>query len=184
VGKLALAIILALLLCAGLSGCDVTSEGIVVKVTPEEIQEKVDKAFPITETYLLVFKLTLADPVVELTEGSDRIGFSLSAGTNVSVEGEDLTGRAKMTAGVRYDRDKGALYLADPKVESLNLSLLPEKYEDDVLVAANLAAKKYLKQYEVYRLDKADFKQVLAKMALKDVVVEEGVLKLIFGPGG
>jgi len=99
------------------------------------------------------------------------------------VNGEDVTGRADMSTGLRYDAGKGALFLADPRVEGIEMSLLPEKYEDDVRLAANLAVKKFLKEYEVYRLDEADFKQAAAKMTLKNVKVQDGTLKLIFGVG-
>ena len=181
--KAVLTVTLAFVVALGALHCNITREGIVVTITPEEIQEKLDKAFPITEKYLVVFSLTLADPEVELTEGSDRIGFGLSAKTNVRVNGEDVTGRANVSTGLRYGPGKGALFLADPRVEGVEMSMLPEKYEDDVRLAANLAAKKFLKEYEVYRLDKSDFKQAVAKMTLKNVVVRDGVLKLIFGAG-
>jgi hypothetical protein len=169
-------------LCSSLLHCDITEEGIVIELTPDEIQEKLDKAFPVTEKYLMLLELTLADPEVELTDGSERVGFGLSAKTNVSVNKKDVTGRAFVTAGLRYDPEKGALFLADPKVETLKMSMLPEEYEDAVLAAANLAAGKYLKEYELYRLKQSDFKERVAKYALKDVVVRDGVLKLIFGP--
>jgi len=183
VNKAALTLTLVTAVCAGTLQCNITREGIVVELTPREIQEKLEDAFPITEKYLMVFELTLADPEVGLTEGSDRIGFGLSAITNVRVDGEDVTGRAEMTAGLRYDSAKGALFLADPRVEALKLSMLPEKYENDVLAAANLAAKEFLKEHEIYSLDQADFKQAMAKLVLKDVVVSDGVLKMIFGLG-
>lgn len=180
--KVSMAAAILVVLCSAVLRCDVTEEGIVVDLAPGQIQERLDKAFPITERYLMVFELTLADPEVRLTEGSDRIGFGVSATTNVRVDGKDVTGRAQMSASPKYDSEKGALFLTDPQVESLKMSMLPEKYEDDALVAANLAAKKFLKEYEVYRLDKSDFKQRMAKMVLSDVVVRDGVLKMIFGP--
>jgi hypothetical protein len=171
------------LACVALLQCNVTREGIVVELTADEIQKKLDDAFPITERYLLVFELTLADPEVQLTEGSDRIGFGLSARTNVRVDGKDVMGRALMSAALKYRAEKGALFLADPRVESLKMPVLPGEYEDDVLVAANLAAGKYLKDYQVYKLDPSDFNQRMAKSFLKDVVVREGSVKLIFGFG-
>ena len=171
------------LLCGVLLHCSVTREGVVIDLTADEIQAKLDKAFPITQRYLLVFELTLADPEVQLTEGSDRIGFGLSASTNVRVDGKDVMGRAIMSTALEYNAEKGALFLADPRVEGLKMPVLPEEYEDDVLVAANLAAGKYLKQYEVYKLKEADFKQRMAKAFLKDVVVRDGVVKLVFAFG-
>jgi hypothetical protein len=118
---------------------------------------------------------------VVLTEGSDRIGFGLSAETNVRVDGKSVAGRALMSAGLKYDARKGALLLADPRVESLKMPVLPEEYEGDVLLAMNLAAGKYLREYQVYRLDQADFKQRMAKAFLKDVAVRDGAVKLVFG---
>jgi hypothetical protein len=171
------------LVCTALVQCSVTHEGIVIKLTADEIQEKLDKAFPVTQRYLLVFELTLADPVVQLTEGSDRIGFGLSAGTNVRVEGKNVEGRAIMSTALEYDPERGALFLAEPRVESLKMPVLPEEYEDDVLVAANLAASKYLKHYQVYKLKEADFKQRMAKAFLKNVVVRDGAVRLTFAFG-
>ena len=167
--------------CAGMLTCNFTREGYVVKLTEEWIQKKLDAKFPITKRYLLVFDLTLKDPQAQLVEGSDRIGFGLSAGTNVRVKEEDLAGKAHVTAGVRYDPEKGALLLVDPRVERLNISLLPEKYEDEVTAAATIAVKEYLNDYEVYRLDTSDRKLAIAKYSIKDVVIREGVVRITLG---
>jgi hypothetical protein len=167
--------------CAGMLTCNFTREGYVVKLTEEWIQKKLDAKFPITKRYLLVFDLTLKDPQAQLVEGSDRIGFGLSAGTNVRVNDEDLAGKAFVTAGVRYDPEKGALLLVDPTVERLNISLLPEKYENEVTAAASIAVKEYLDDYEVYRLDTSDRKLAIAKYFIKDVVVREGVARITLG---
>jgi hypothetical protein len=167
----------------GIAGCNLTREGYVIKITPGQIQEKLDRAFPITEQYLVVFKLTLKDPTVALSEGSNRIGFGVTAATNVSVGGTDLGGRAFMTAGVRFDPKEASLSLVDPLVETLDISLLPEKYHDEVMLAAGIAAEEYLDDYEVYRLDLSGIKQTIAKMVLKSVVVEDGLLKITLGFG-
>jgi hypothetical protein len=171
------------LVCLAALQCNVTRRGIVVEITADEIQEKLDEAFPITERYLLVFELTLADPEVQLTDGSDRIGFAVTASTNVRVDGKNVQGRGLMSAALRFDADEGALFLTDARLEDLKMPVLPEKYKDDVRLAANLAAGKYLKEYRVYKLDRSDFKERMAGLLLKNVLVEEGVVKLIFGLG-
>jgi hypothetical protein len=163
--------------------CHLSRQGVVIRITAAEIQDRLDKVFPLTETYLMLFDLTLADPVVRFTEGSDRIGFGVSAVTNVRVNGENVGGRAYVTSGLAYDPEKRALFLADIGVDSLDMPLLPERYRDNVLLTANLAAQKYLKSYEVYRLDRSDYKQRLAGMLLRDVVVRDGALDAVFGPG-
>ena len=168
---------------AGISGCNLTREGYVIKITAGEIQEKLDSAFPISKQYLVVLRLTLKDPLVTLREGSERIGFGVTASTNVSVNDTDLGGRAHLTAAVRFNREEASLSLVDPVVESLDISLLPEKYRDEVMAAAGIAAREYLDGYELYRLETSGLKQKIAKLALKSVVVEGGVVKITLGLG-
>jgi hypothetical protein len=177
------AIVILLLGCLGGLSCDVSEEGIVIKITPEQIQERLDKKFPISKQYLMVLNLTLADPKVELREGSDRIGVGVSALTNVRVNREDLTGRAHVTTGIHYNREQGSFLLVDPVVESLTITLLPEKYQEEVLLAANVATSEFLNDYEVYRLDQSDSKQKMAKLILKEVVVKDGILRVTLGLG-
>jgi hypothetical protein len=168
--------------CLGGLLCRVSPEGIVIELTPGQIQEKLDAKFPISKRYLLVFNLTLADPRVALSEGSDRVGFGITAKTNVRVNRKDLTGEAYVTSRIRYYPEEGSLRLVDPRVEEFLISLLPEEYEDEVLAAADLAAAEVLTDYELYRLDQADFKQRLAKLVIRDVVVRNGRLRIMLGP--
>jgi hypothetical protein len=171
------------LACLGGLSCDVSEEGLVIEITAEQIQKRLDRRFPISKKYLMLLKLTLADPEVTLAEGSDRIGFGLSATTNVRVNEKDVAGRAYLTARLRYKPEEGSLLLIDPEVENLTFPLLPEEYRDEVMVAASLATQEFLDDYEVYRLDQSDFKQAIAKLFLKDVVVSNGVLRITLGPG-
>jgi hypothetical protein len=171
-----------LLGCLGGLLCHLSQEGIVVELTPEQIQEKLDSKFPISKRYLLVLNLTLADPRVALTEGSDRVGFGITATTNVRVNENDLTGDAYVTSRIRYYPEEGSLRLVDPRVEEFTISLLPPEYEDEVLAAADLATQEILTDYELYRLDQADFKQRIAKLVIRDVVVQGGRLRITLGP--
>ena len=179
--KVLAALLVALVGCSGMLLCDPWRGEVVIKITQEQIQKKLDLKFPISKRYLLLFELTLADPEVVLREGSDRVSFEVSALTNVLVNGEDLRGRAQVTAGVRYEPQDGALLLVDPDVETVVITLLPEEYEDEVIVVAGLAAREYLNDYEIYRLDQTDFKQALAKLVVKGVEVREGVLRIRLG---
>jgi hypothetical protein len=167
-----------LLGCSGIRCSYFWDKEFVIEITEEQIQEKLDAQFPISEEYLLIFRLTLADPEVALEEGSDRIGLGVSAFTNVRVDDEELTGQANIATKIRYNPQKGSLHLVDPQVENLTISLLPEKYEDAVMLAAGVSTNKFLDDYEIYRLDQSDFKQRMAKLVLKDVVVKDGVLRV------
>jgi hypothetical protein len=163
-------------------GCRLYDRGIVIEITQQQIQERLAESFPISRDYLVVLRLTLSDPEVALKEGSDRIGFGVSATTNIKVNGEDLRGKVGLTSGVRFERDEGTLLLVDPKVEQVAISLLPQRYEEEVLLAANLAADEFLEGYEIYNLDRTDLKR-LAKLVLQEAAVKNGVLRVKLGLG-
>jgi hypothetical protein len=181
--KKALAVVLiGLVGCSGMLLCDVAHRELVIRITQEQIQKRLDSKFPVSKRYLAVFDLTLADPRVAMPEGSDRVFFSVSAQTNVRVDGKDLTGTAGIASRIRYKPEDGSLVLSDPQVSHLTISLVPEEYRTAVLDVARLAAREFLDGYEVYRLDTSDSKQALARLVLKDVVVDQGDLKIRLGP--
>lgn len=162
--------------------CDVSDKGLVIELTPKQIQKRLDEAFPISKQYLMLLKLTLADPEVALREGADRIRFGLSATTNIRVNRETLAGRAYLTTKIRYNPEEGSFLLVDPEVEKLTFPLLPEEYEDEVIVAASLATREFLNDYEIYKLDRSDFRQAFVTLLLRDIVVQNGALRITLGP--
>lgn len=164
-------------------GCRLYDRGIIIEITQQQIQERLAQKFPISRTYLVGLNLTLSDPEVVLEEGSDRIGFKVSAATNIKVDGESIGGRINLSSGVGYRRDEGALALLDPGVEEVALSRLPREYEDEVVAAADLAVGHYLEGYTVYKLDRKDLKQRLAKLVLQEVAVRNGALRVKLGVG-
>ena len=164
-----------------LTGCHLYDRGVIIEITQQQIQERLAKKFPMSRNYLVALKLTLSDPEVVLEEGSDRIGFGVSAATNIKVDGENIKGRISLAAGLRYRRDEGALTLRDPAVEQVAISLLPKEYEDEVVAAADLAVGHYLEDYPIYKLDPKDLKQRIAKLVLQEVAVRNGVLRVKLG---
>jgi Protein of unknown function (DUF1439) len=177
-----LAILLGCL--AAVAGCRVYDRGIILEITQPEIQQRVAKKFPISRSYPAGLKLTLSDPEVALEEGSDRIGFSVSATTSIKVNRESLGGRIMLRGGLRYKREDGALVLVKPEVNEVAIPQLPEEYKAAVVAATNLAVGHYLDGYTVYKLDRKDLKQRLAKLFLQEVVVRNGVLVVKLGVSG
>jgi len=167
-------------LCGG--GLYFLSRDYVIKITQQDLQQVIDKQFPISRDFLEIFTLTLQDPQVELREGSERIQFNLTALTNVEYEKEKLKGKATISSKIQYNPEDGAFYLTKTRIDSLDISLLPEKYQPALKLASTLAAKALLNNDEpIYTLDLSDRIQAIAKHALKDIRIEDGVVKVTFG---
>jgi hypothetical protein len=164
------------------AACNLSREGIVVRMEPEEIQKRLEAGFPIEKTYLMVLKLTLKDPEIIPAGEPDRIGLRLKAAINVSVGGEPIAGTAAVSSGMRYDRDRRAFFLEDPRLEEMDIPALPGEYRREVRAAAEIAVIRLLTDYEVYALDQSDRAQAMAGMMLKKVEIRGGGVEATFGP--
>jgi hypothetical protein len=151
----------------------------VVELTQEQLQEQLDRGFPL-EKGLLILKVRLSNPKVALKNGSDRIHFSVDAGTDIQIEGLTPRGTGTIATRIRYSPEEGAFYMSDPDL-SLRVDGMKAEKTDTISEVANILIKEYAAAYPVYRLKDDDVKQNVARMVLKDVKVESGVLRLCLG---
>jgi hypothetical protein len=154
-----------------------------VRLTQEQIQERLDQIFPVTKRHLLVFEVTYRNPRVTLSEGSDRIRFSIDAelGNLTTNAGERLSGSCEIVTGLRYDAEQYAFFLVDPTIEKLALAGLPIGMTPKVEQALRATAEEVLASRPVYTLRPTDLKKTAARAVLKSVEVESGQLVITLG---
>jgi len=151
----------------------------VVELSQEELQRHLEKGFPLTKG-VLVFNLQLTDPKVALRDGSDRIHFSVKVGTNLRIQGITPEGTAEVETGLRYEPERGELYMSQPDV-ILHLDAMKSEHLERMNEIANVLLREFAAEQPLYRLKEADLKQSVAKAVLKDVRVEGGVMKIHLG---
>lgn len=156
-------------------------EGFVIVVTEPELQAKAAAAFPISKTYLLVFKITYSDPVVRLDAGSDRVAVGLTATPDIEVDGRRLSGTALVSGTIRYEPAQAAFFLDGIRVESLDIAGLPERYRDESLKLTTLALSEYYAKHPVHVLSDADMKRRAARLLLRSVDVQSKALVITLG---
>jgi len=154
-----------------------------VEIRQDQLQKVLDNQFPISDTYLKVFTLTLADPKLELRRNTDRVFFSIRAQTNIPVDDEDLHGDATVSGRIRYAPEEGAFYLAEIRVERLHLSHKEESYGATMRLALSVILNQLFKDNPVYMLDLSDRAQSLAKRAIKEIAVSDGKVRITVGLG-
>lgn len=172
---------ISLLFVLALGSVSCSSGGYVITLSQQQIQEKLDEAFPIEKTYLLVFKVILLNPEVRLQEGSDRIDFRIEAATNVDINDRPFQGSGNISGEVRYDPHTGEFYFDNTWIQELSLEGLPEKYAVPLKLAASLGVREILNRRPVYTLKPGKFKHSVAKMIVKQILVENGILKITLG---
>ena len=174
------AVLLAILAVAGFIAYQaLKGKTILIALTQSEIQAALDKRFPV-EKGALIFKVRFSDPVVRLRHGSEKIHFEVSAGTNFTVADLTPEGRGLIEAGIGYRPEEGEFILLDPELD-LQIKGLSEEKNRKIVEVSNLILSSYVSEFPVYRLSRADVKQNMARLVLRDVRVDSGVLKITLG---
>jgi Protein of unknown function (DUF1439) len=154
-----------------------------IRLTEQQIQERLDQKFPIAKKYLLIFDVAYSNPKVHLVEGSDRIQFGLETGLTFPFGGETktLTGDSQIRAGLRYDAASHEFYLVDPQIDRLDIQGIPPALTTKSEAALKAVAQDILERYPVYTIKPTDIKKVTARMILKSVVANNGELIITLG---
>jgi hypothetical protein len=146
----------------------------VLQIPEDELQAKMDESLPLTKTYLFIVDVTLSNPRVDLTEGSDRINAGLDVTLNIKFEGQDqeLGGAVDISGGVRYEPTTGEFFVIETVVENLAIEGLPEEFTNQANAAVGSVLQAYYESYPIYTLRRTDVKKAAARLLLKSIVVE------------
>lgn len=178
------ALAVTLLAVAALSTCAVLSritDG-HLDIEQAELQARIAPRFPTQHCKIVIACLALANPVVVLTEGDDRIG--LTADATVRLGTHERTGRVGFSGRPRYAPAEGQLFLDDIQITTLAFAGLPEEYATLVRLSGPALINARLQAHPVYTLDSSTTKGALAKLAVRDVKVVHGKLRISFVTAG
>ena len=155
----------------------------IFRFSESQIQEKLSTKLPLTKTYLLIFRVTLNNPRVNLTNNSKRIGAGLDVSLNIKIgnETKPLGGTIDISGGVKYLPERGEFFLTDPIVEHIAIQGIPENYSEKVNLILTKVLAEYYADHPIYSLRATDIKQAVAKLILKNTVIENHELVVTLG---
>lgn len=174
------AITAALLAAVALATCAIVSrisDG-HLDIEQAELQARIAPRFPTHHCRIVIACLDLSNPVVVLTEGEDRIGLTVDA--QVKAGTQQRTGRVGFSGQPRYVPAEGQLFLDDLKITTLEFDGLPAEYAEIVKWRGPQVIKSQLQSHPVYTIDTSTAKGAMAKMAVRDVKVVNGKLRISF----
>jgi hypothetical protein len=149
-----------------------------IDIDEAQLQQRVDARFPQKHCSMIVACLTLSKPVVHLTEGSPRI--NLSADVLVALGRREMPGQVSFSGVVRYVRYEGDFFLDDIRVDNFSLTGFPPELVQVVKMRGPDALRRALQGHPIYTLKGQGARAALAKLAVRDVQVVDGKLRVTF----
>lgn len=150
------------------------------EIKAKKLEKRLASIFPIKKrASIFVFKIS--DPIIVFPpEKSSHIGINLTL--KVSIPGlMSAKGRGMIHGEIDYSPEQGAFYLFDPEIQELEIKGLSRTYQSEVKELFRGIIHSSLSEMCVYQFNKKDRKQVIAKMLLKSVRIEDGALKVQLG---
>jgi hypothetical protein len=94
-----------------------------------------------------------------------------------------LSGTAGVSTGIRYDNDAGALYLDGVNIDQLSVDQLPQRFNEPVTRLVSASITRALQDTPIYEIDTETKAGGLVDTLLRDLTIENGVLKITIGVG-
>jgi hypothetical protein len=153
-----------------------------VRITEAELQERINKKFPITKSHQFLGTVTYENPRIGLHRQDNRIEFGIDISlSNIKINGNDLRGSVLMLASAVYNSEKKALFLKDPQLQQFTLNGVPEQNVQMLRGLFMPAIEKLLKRKPVYRFKDQDSITNIAGMLVKDIRVRDGSVEIVWG---
>ncbi|OJJ15978.1 hypothetical protein BKI52_34975 [marine bacterium AO1-C] len=166
--------VLLLLVIIGLQACN--KSPLVIRLSQEKLQKAMDKKFPYKKS-ALVAKIELTNP--KLTIKDDKLfidvlfnGYALT---------KSIKGEVNVSGKVAYKQEKKAFYMKDFHIHKVDIENIEGSKKDQIVGLLEKAVATYMASFPVYKLNKAKYKQNLARMLLQDVKTEGNQLVVTLG---
>jgi hypothetical protein len=149
-----------------------------IDVDQQQLQARLEARFPRKNCTMMVACITLSAPAVTLAEGSERI--AMSADVLVAVGKREASGKVAFSGTVRYVRYAGDFFLDDVQVDDFALDGVPPELVELVKSKGPAAIRRALEGHPIYTIKSDSARSALAKLAVRDVRVVHGKLRVSF----
>jgi len=94
-----------------------------------------------------------------------------------------LSGTVAVSSGIRYDNDKGQIFLDGVNIDQLTIEQLPQRFNDPVLRLTSAAITRALQETPIFTIDESTTAGGLVDTLLRDITIADGVLRITIGVG-
>jgi len=164
-----------------LSACAVMGDR-TVNVSEAQIQQKLNERLAVPFTLLKIFDVNLSNSLVKFDDKTGRLNTSLDTALTSPFFKESLAGKLAISGKLRFDQEKQAVVLDEPKVESLDLQGLDGKYSDFIQALAKNIGGEMLSGMTLYEVKPEDLKIGTTQYTPKEMQVTNQGLQIRLSP--
>lgn len=121
-----------------------------VEIPLARLQESIAGRFPFNNRFLELLDIRVTNPRVTLQPDSNRILTSMDAAVAPPFMKKSWNGNLAVSGQLRFDPARNALVLAEPRVETFNVSGLDPLYANQITRVGSLLAEQILKDVPLY----------------------------------
>ncbi|QAU33576.1 DUF1439 domain-containing protein [Janthinobacterium sp. 17J80-10] len=122
------------------------------------LQSSLEKRFPFNNRYLGLFDIQLSAPRLDLQTGSNRIVTSFDAAIAPAWLKRSWQGNFALSGELAIDSVKNAVILTDPRVESLNIAGLDDRYAKQLQKVSGIIAEELFRGMPLYTFQPTEFR--------------------------
>ena len=169
----------AALTACSLASCGMADGKLSLDFSAQQIQNAIAPKFPAENCPLPLTCIKLQNPQITLADNSDRITLRFDLG--VMLLQQPTTGTAVVSAKPRYQAATGDIFLADSRIENLQLGGVPPNVAGLITQYGSVLAQQSLERTPIYSF-KSGQAENIAKMGIADIKVVGGKLRITFDP--
>jgi hypothetical protein len=129
-----------------------------VELPLAKLQAGLDRRFPIDSRMLELFRIRLSQPQLTLLPERDRVALTLQASVAPPFLAQSWTGNLALSGRLYIDAARGAVIMAEPRVDRFALDGVPESYQRQLTAAANVLMDNLVQDVPVYSFRMEDLR--------------------------
>lgn len=150
--------VMAVAACSLLASCATFIGPREVELPLAKLQAGLDRRFPVDNRMLELFNVRLSRPVLSLIPERDRVALTMHAAVAPPFLNQSWHGALDLSGRLYVDAARGAVFMAEPRVERFAIDGINESYQRQLTSAANVLMDKVIGDVPVYSFRMEDLR--------------------------
>ncbi len=173
-----------LVLCfsaCSLNKANLTNPSYTMKVSASQIQENMQKSFPIKQN-VVVGSISLINPQIVLNKKTNKMQTGLTFSYKPPFFSAQ-SGTIDLSGGIHYNKQNKSFYMLNPSIDNMkhNNSAMAFGMPDNMKSMMSSLVNEVFKKYPVYELKSNSISEKIIQKTLKSVKIDDGNMLLKFG---